>query len=81
MTTVTVLPSGGNAFVDARREGRSLRLSWHPEHDVFVLSMWRTDTCAATFQLSRSDAPALLAGLAEGLAERPDAPWSVTHVT
>ena len=33
--------------------GRALRLTWHHEADVVVLSLWRDDICAGTFRLDR----------------------------
>ncbi|MDQ6850417.1 MAG: hypothetical protein M3070_10730 [Actinomycetota bacterium] len=71
MTTVTVLPSVGDSFVDARDDGRTLRVSWHVTQDVFVLSLWRDGTCTASFQLSRAEAPSLIASLTTSLAQRP----------
>lgn len=39
--------------------------------DVFVLSLWRDGTCTASFQLSRAEAPSLIASLTTSLAQRP----------
>jgi hypothetical protein len=68
MTTVTALPASGASFFDVRDGGRSLRVTWHPSGGMFVLSMWRDRTCAATFQLDRASASALINSLVEGLA-------------
>ena len=40
------LPAAGEVFLDARGGGRALRVSWHPEADMVVLSLWRDSTCA-----------------------------------
>jgi hypothetical protein len=54
------LPSTGEVFLDARGDGRSLRVSWHPEADLMVLSLWREQTCAGTFRLRVDEVPALV---------------------
>lgn len=61
------LPRTGEAFLDARGGGRALRVTWHAEADVVVLSLWHDDLCAGTFQLAIEDVPRLLASLHEGL--------------
>ena len=72
MTAVSVLPVAGDVLFDARNDGRSLRVNWHPVDDLCVLSMWRAGQCVATFQLPRSQTPALINSLVNGLAqERP----------
>lgn len=61
------LPRSGEAFVDPRGGGRALRVSWHSEADVVVLSLWRDTLCAGTFQLAVEDVPLLMQALREGL--------------
>ena len=62
------LPSAGEVFLDARGDSRGLRVSWHPEADVVVLSLWRDGICAGTFRLPSSDVPDLIEVLRGGLA-------------
>ena len=69
MAGIVRLPVRGEVFLDARDEGRALRLSWHHEAELVVLSLWRDDTCVATFQLGKDDVPAFVDSLARGLAE------------
>ena len=70
MSNLHALPASGDVFLDARDEGRAMRLSWHSEGGgLAVLSIWRADTCVATFQLSREDIPDLIDTLVRGLAE------------
>ena len=71
MGQISAFPAAGGVMFDLRDEGRSLRVGWHPNDGVLVLSIWRTDTCVATCRLSREDAAALIAELASGLAELP----------
>jgi hypothetical protein len=42
-------PMGGELFVDER--GNGLRVSWHPEDDVAVVSVWRDGSCVGTVRL------------------------------
>jgi hypothetical protein len=70
MTTVTALPTSGASFFDVRDGGRSLRVAWHESDGLFVLSLWRGRTCAATFQLDRAGAADLINTLVLGLADR-----------
>jgi hypothetical protein len=63
------LPVRGDVFLDARDEARALRLSWTHEGEFVVLPLWRDDTCAATFRLTKDDVPALVGSLVRGLAE------------
>jgi len=67
-------------FPDARGGARALRLSWHPEHGVVVLSLWRGALCVGTVQVDHDEVPHLVDVLVRGLAatahlpvERPEA--------
>ncbi len=61
------LPSSGEVFLDARGADRVLRVSWHTEAGVVVLSLWREGTCAGSFRLDIEDVPELVALLRDGL--------------
>src|SRR3954471_9742096 len=76
MTVVQAFPAHGDVFFDVRDDGRNLRVNWHHEHDMVVLSTWRHGSCIATCQVDRSDVPALIRRLVEGLAFVPSAPWT-----
>ena len=54
-------------FVDARGGDRALRVRWHQDEDVVVLSVWRGGQCAATFRLGIEEVPTLIAALRAGL--------------
>jgi hypothetical protein len=62
------LPATGSVFVDARGGGRALRVSWHAEVGMVVLSLWRENVCAGSFRVPADEVPALIAALASGLA-------------
>ena len=57
----------GALFLDARGEDRGLKVSWHQEAEVVVLSLWRDNVCAASFRLAVDEVPDLIALLREGL--------------
>jgi len=57
----------GEVFLDARSGSRALRVTWHHESEVVVLSLWRDNLCAATFRLAFDDVPALIEVLRSGL--------------
>ncbi len=72
--SVVPFPASGELFLDARGGERVLRVSWHHEQELVVLSLWRADTCVGTLRLSRDEVPDLIATLAQGLAEGHDSP-------
>ena len=73
MTSVAPVPDGVEYFLDARGDARALRVSWHPENDLVVLSMWRGQECVSSFRLSVDEVPGLIAALREGLDDAYDA--------
>lgn len=76
MTVVQAFPSHGDVFFDVRDDGRNLRVNWHHERDLVVLSTWRHGSCIATCQVDRTDIPKLIAQLVDGLAFEPRPPWT-----
>jgi hypothetical protein len=52
---------------DVRGDGRAMRVTWHTESGVVVLSVWRDNVCSATVRLPQSEVPTLIAGLSAGL--------------
>ncbi len=67
MQPVSPLPARGEVFLDARGGARSLRVSWHDESGVVVLSLWRGPACAGTFRLPVEEVPALIDALRASL--------------
>ena len=67
MYAASPLPRTGSLFLDARGDARLLRVSWHAESDLVVLSLWRDNVCAGTFRLTVDEVPALIELLAGGL--------------
>ncbi|MDQ1695546.1 MAG: hypothetical protein QOJ03_899 [Frankiaceae bacterium] len=68
MAGIAPLPVNGAVFPDQRSAGRALRVTWHPEIDAAVVSIWRDDACVATAQVAASDVARLVHTLVDGLA-------------
>ena len=71
---VLAFPASGEIIPDQRGDGRWMRVTWHSEADVVVLSLWRETGCVGTMRLERSQVPGLVAALVEGLADTSAAP-------
>ncbi len=65
MVAVRPLPRTGSVLFDARGDDRALRVSWHEEQDVVVLSLWRDNVCTATFRLAGDQVDDLIETLFE----------------
>jgi hypothetical protein len=61
----------GEVFLDARGEGRAMRLRWHHEADLVVLSLWRDHLCTGTFRLTSADVGDFVDALVDGLRGAP----------
>ena len=67
MSATRPLPELGSIFLDARGGDRALRVSWHSEADLVVISLWRDNVCTATFRLGVDEVPDLIDMLRAGL--------------
>lgn len=67
MPAARPLPQTGSIFLDARGADRALRVSWHQESDLVVLSLWRDNVCTGSFRLAVDEVPALIDLLRTGL--------------
>jgi hypothetical protein len=80
MGVVSPLPRTGQVVRDATRAGRTLRVSWHGDRSVVVLSIWEQGTCTATFHVAAADVAAVTSALLEGpLAAPGDVPSGDEH--
>jgi hypothetical protein len=43
-------------------------VTWHPEAEMVVLSLWRDNVCAGSFRIPAADVPTLISTLAAGLS-------------
>jgi hypothetical protein len=80
MAEVLPLPSLGDVFADVRTDERGMRVSYHRDADVLVVSLWSGRTCRATFQLAGAEVARLSALLTEviGAADRSSQPEPAT---
>ena len=72
MAAVRPLPELGSIYLDARGGERALRVSWHHESGLVVLSLWRGGVCGGSFRLSVEEVPALIELLRAGLSRSYD---------
>ena len=66
----SALSARRDVFLDER--GAGLRVSWHPERDLVVLSVWQDDSCVGTFRMPVQDVPRLSGLLAAALGDWVD---------
>jgi hypothetical protein len=71
---VVAFPATGEVLVDERGESRFMRVAWHCEAGVVVLSLWQHDRCTGTFRLPIGQVPRLVQTLVDGLAGAAGAP-------
>jgi hypothetical protein len=62
----------GQLFLDDR--GQALRVTWHAEAEVVVLSIWRADVCVGTVRLGPEDVRRLGSFLEDARAAEAPAP-------
>ena len=67
MASVRPLPPTGSVFLDPRGADRALRVSWHGEAGVVVLSLWRDNVCAGSFRLAAAEVPGMIEVLRDSL--------------
>jgi len=67
MGEVRPIPRLGGVVADARGKGRALRVSWHAEAGIVVLSLWDGARCTGTVRVPAAEVPALIEALAGGL--------------
>jgi len=70
MALARPLPATGSIFFDARGDDRALRVSWHHDADLVVVSLWRENVCTGSFRLAADDVPDLVATLVDALRAR-----------
>jgi hypothetical protein len=70
MGEVLPLPSPGDVFTDVRCGGRTMRVSYHADRGVVVVSLWAGALCRASFRLGGEEVDRIAAALA-GMRQRP----------
>jgi hypothetical protein len=59
------MPSLGDVFVDVRGEGRTMRVSYHADRGVVVVSLWAGALCRGSFRMAADDVERFVAALCE----------------
>ena len=77
MPAAQPLPRSGSVFFDTRGDERALRVSWHGDAGLVVLSLWRFNVCVASFRLPTEDVPPLIDALSRGLDRAGDTPLAI----
>ena len=73
MGEVRPIPTLGGVVRDVRGAGRALRVSWHDEDGLVVLSLWDGPRCTGTVRIAAADVPALIEALQLGLRPADEA--------
>ncbi|MGH9138446.1 MAG: hypothetical protein ACRD0G_15615 [Acidimicrobiales bacterium] len=66
--------SDGAWFVDSRTPVRRMRVSWHVERRLVVISFWQGDACTGTFRMPVADAARLIPVLSAALGAAAEPP-------
>jgi hypothetical protein len=67
MGEVRPIPTLGGVVRDVRGHGRALRVSWHADDGLVVLSLWDGARCTGTVRVAAADVPPLVEALQLGL--------------
>lgn len=67
MGEVRPIPRLGGVVQDVRGAGRALRVSWHGDDGLVVLSLWDGPRCTGTVRVAAADVPTLVEALRLGL--------------
>ncbi|HKE99050.1 MAG TPA: hypothetical protein VKG45_08990 [Actinomycetes bacterium] len=67
MGDVRHFPRRQLVLVDER--GVSMRVTWHEQYELLVLSVWHDDRCTGSFRLSVADAPQLAGMLSAAVGD------------
>ncbi len=67
MLSPSPLPASGQVYADGRGDERTLRVSWHHEEGVVVLSLWRDGVCVGSFRMEPDQVRDLVDVLRSGL--------------
>ena len=59
------MPTVGDLFTDVRGGGRTMRVSYHENRGVVVVSLWLGTVCRGSFQMAAGDVSKLLSILGE----------------
>jgi len=59
------MPTVGDVFLDVRGDDRTMRVSYHQDREVVVVSLWAGVACRGSFRLAANEAGRLVALLSD----------------
>jgi hypothetical protein len=65
MGEVLPMPTIGDLFTDVRGGDRTMRVSYHGDRDVIVVSLWVGTWCRGSFRMAAGDVSKLISTLTE----------------
>jgi hypothetical protein len=65
MGEVLPMPGVGDLFTDVRGGDRTMRVSYHEDRGVLVVSLWLGPVCRGSFRMAAGDVHKLIAALSE----------------
>jgi hypothetical protein len=65
MGEIRPMPRLGDVFLDIRGDDRTMRVSYHAEEGVLVVSLWLGPLCRGSFRMSAGDVERLVATLGD----------------
>jgi hypothetical protein len=76
MGEVLPLPTVGEIFDDVRDGGRAMRVSFHADQGIVVVSLWAGALCRGSFRMAVEDAQRLhtLLDVVDGPKQQPVVP-------
>jgi hypothetical protein len=72
MAQIRPLPSPGDVFSDVRGGERTMRVSYHSDRGIAVVSLWAGGLCRGSFRLAEEDLDRFVAVLQSMRAAPPD---------
>jgi hypothetical protein len=65
MGEVLPMPAFGDLFTDVRGDDRRMRVSYHADRSVVVVSLWAGEVCRGSFRMAVEDVRGLISVLTE----------------
>ena len=59
------MPRRGDVFTDVRGDDRTMRVSYHHDREVVVVSLWAGPVCRGSFRMAATEVDRLIATLGE----------------
>jgi hypothetical protein len=77
MGEIRPLPNPGDVFSDVRDPDRTMRVSYHADAGIVVVSLWSGRLCRASFRMAADEAARLVTALGQAALASTAAPADV----